>query len=180
MTEVSKSVCSNSVANFLSATRRSRVALAALAGLVMLASSIQRANAAATPVRNVDDPGRIAYENEQGLGAGQDLVVFPKVPAGHRLVIQHVSAELRFQSFVSSQVQVLVSGGGQASSNFLAPFSKSLAGFDQLVQLYVDAGEAPAVQIVADAGLTQVSSGFLTLTGYLLDCTAAPCAAIAH
>ena len=180
MTEVSKSVCSNSVANFLSATQRSRVALAALAGLVMLASSIQRANAAATPVRNVDDPGRIAYENEQGLGAGQDFVVFPKVPAGHRLVIQHVSAELRFQSFVSSQVQVLVSGGGQASSNFLAPFSKSLAGFDQLVQLYVDAGEAPAVQIVADAGLTQVSSGFLTLTGYLLDCTAAPCAAIAH
>ena len=180
MTEVSKSACSNSAANFLSATRRSRVALAALAGLVMLASSIQRANAAATPVRNVDDPGRIAYENEQGLGAGQDFVVFPKVPAGHRLVIQHVSAELRFQSFVSSQVQVLVSGGGQASSNFLAPFSKSLAGFDQLVQLYVDAGEAPAVQIVADAGLTQVSSGFLTLTGYLLDCTAAPCATIAH
>ena len=73
-----------------------------------------------------------------------------------------------------------MSGGGQASSYFLAQFSKSHAGFDQLVQLYVDAGEAPAVQIVADAGLTQVSSGFLTLTGYLLDCTAAPCAAIAH
>ena len=72
-----------------------------------------------------------------------------------------------------------MSAGGQAASNFLAPFSQTLAGFDQLVQLYVDAGETPAVQLVADAGLTRVSSGFLTLTGYLLDCTAAPCATIA-
>jgi len=136
--------------------------------------------AQAAPVREVDDPGRIAYESEQSIGAGEDFVVLPKVSAGHRLVIQHVSAELLFQSFVSSHVQVLVSGGGEAASNFLAPFSQSLSGFDQLIQLYADAGEAPVVQVVADAGVTQVSSGFLTLTGYLLDCTAAPCATIAH
>jgi len=181
MSEVSKTDCGYAAPNFLPTARCGGVLCAALASLAILASPIHGALAAqATPVREVDDPGRIAYESEQSIGAGQDFVVFPKVPAGHRLVIQHVSAELRFQSFVSSQVQVVVSAGGQAASNFLAPFSQTLAGFDQLVQLYVDAGETPAVQIVADLGLTQVSSGFLTLTGYLLDCTAAPCATIAH
>jgi hypothetical protein len=180
MTEVSKSACSNSAANFLSATRRSRVAFAALAGLAMLASSIQGAYAAPPlPVREVDDPGRIAYESEQSIGAGQDVVPFPKVPAGHRLVIQHVSADLHFQSVVSAQVEVLVTGG-QGFSSFLAPFSQNLTDFDQLVQLYADAGEAPVVQLVPDGGGTQVSFGTLKLTGYLLDCTVAPCAPIAH
>src|SRR6516164_6092353 len=68
MTEVSKSVCSNSAANLLPATRRSRAGLAALAGLAMLASSIQGANAVQPlPVREVDDPGRIPYESLQTI-----------------------------------------------------------------------------------------------------------------
>ena len=180
MTKVSKTVCSNTAANFLCTARRRRVVVAALAGLAMLASPIHGAFAVSLELSNIDDPGRIAYESEQSIAAGQDFVVFPKVPAGHRLVIQHVSAELLFQSSVSSQVQVLVSGGGLAGSSFLVPFSRSLASFDQLVQLYADQGTAPGVQIVADSGLTQVFSGFLTLTGYLLDCTVAPCATIAH
>ena len=180
MSEVSKTDCGYAAPNFLPTARCGGVLCAALASLAILASPIHGAlGAQATPVREVDDPGRIAYESEQSIGAGQDFVFFPKVPAGHRLVIQHVSAELHFQSAVSGQVQVLVSSG-QASSNFLAPFSQTLAGFDQLVQLYADAGATPAVQFVADFGLTQVSNGFLTLTGYLLDCTAAPCATIAH
>jgi len=179
MSEVLKTHSSDAVSKGFSAARRSAVVFAALASLAMLGSPIQAAFGAVTQVREVDDPGRIAYESEQSIGAGQDFVIFPKVPAGHRLVIQHVSAELHFQSAVSGQVQVLVSSG-QASSNFLAPFSQTLAGFDQLVQLYADAGATPAVQFVADFGLTQVSNGFLTLTGYLLDCTAAPCATIAH
>ena len=102
MTEVSKSVCSNSVANFLSATRRRRAAVAALAGLAILSSSIQGANAAqATQVREVDDPGRIAYESQQSIGAGRDTFIFPVVPAGDRLVIQHVSGLVDFQFDVS-------------------------------------------------------------------------------
>jgi hypothetical protein len=174
----SKTVCGNAVTNFLSATRRSRVAVAALAGLAMLASSIQGTNAAqTTQVREVDDPGRIAYESQQTLGAGQNSISFPVVPACHRLVIQHVSGTVDFQTGVS---QVDVSAGslhGQGSSNFFSPLIKHGALFDQLVQLYVDAGDTPNVTVDADRPVSQRS---LTLTGYLLDCTAAPCAKIAQ
>jgi len=180
MTEVSKSVCSNSVANFLSATRRRRAAVAALAGLAILSSSIQGANAAqATQVREVDDPGRIAYESQQSIGAGRDTFIFPVVPAGHRLVIQHISGEVFFQSIVS---EVFVSAGSpEGGSNFLPlpSFTRNLTLFDQLVQLYVDAGHRPQVVVEANANIP-VLNGFLTLTGYLLDCTVAPCATIAQ
>jgi hypothetical protein len=175
----SKTVCGNAVTNFLSATRRSRVAVAALAGLAMLASSIQGTNAAqTTQVREVDDPGRIAYQSEQTLGAGKDTFIFPVVPAGHRLVIQHVSAHVNFQSIVG-EVKATVSSR-EGFSAFLPPISRNFTQFDQLVQLYVDAGDGPEVQFEGDAGQTGVSNGFMTLTGYLLDCTVAPCAKIAQ
>jgi hypothetical protein len=177
MSEVLKTHSSDAVSKgFSAARRRGGVLCAALASLAILASPIQAAFGAVTQVREVDDPGRIAYESEQSI-EGQ-VVVFPKVPAGHRLVIQHVSAEVNFNQKVNDLVQVLVAGG-QGSSNFLAPFSLGVSFFDQLVQLYVDAGKTPNVQFVADFGLTQVSGGSVTLTGYLVDCTAAPCATIA-
>ena len=173
----SKTVCGNAVTNFLSATRRSRVAVAALAGVAMLASSIQGINAAqTTQVREVDDPGRIAYESEQHLGAEQLTVFFPVVPAGHRLVIQHVSGTVTFQSAVSEVNALVISPEG--FSAFQPPFTKNITQFDQLVQLYVDAGNTPQVTVAAADALA--AFGELALTGYLLDCTAAPCARIAH
>jgi hypothetical protein len=176
MSDVLKTHASDAVSKGFSAARRRGVVTAVLASLAMLASSIQAAFGAVTQTRDVDDPGRIAYESQQSI-EGQ-VVVFPKVPAGHRLVIQHVSAEVNFNQNVHDLVQVLVAGG-QGSSNFLAPFSLSVTFFDQLVQQYVDAGRTPNVQFVADFGLTLISGGSVTLTGYLLDCTAAPCATIA-
>jgi hypothetical protein len=177
MTEVSKTDCRNAVPNWPSAARRSWVVFAALAGLTILAWPIHQAiGAQATQVRELDDPGRIAYESQQTIGAGQFAFIFSAVPAGHRLVIQHVSGLVFFQSDVSL---VNVSAGspkGQGSSNFLGSFSKNTGQFDQLVQLYVDAGDHPQVNVTADQS---VSTGFLTLTGYLLDCTVAPCAKIA-
>jgi hypothetical protein len=100
----SNTVCGDAAKNFLSATPHSRVAIAALAGLAMLASPIQGANAAqAPPVREVDDPGRIPYQSSQTISAGQRAFLFPEVPAGHRLVIQHVSAHLNLQSAVTNR-----------------------------------------------------------------------------
>ena len=176
MTEVSKSVCSNAAADFLCTARRRRVVVAALAGLAMLASSIQGANAAqATPVREVDDPGRIPYESEQTIGAGQDRFVFPAVPAGHRLVIQQVSAIVIFPVDVSYVTVAVTSPEG--FSTFLPPIFANSTRFDQPVQLYVDAGNSPKVVVGANSA---VNIGSATLTGYLLDCTAAPCAKIAQ
>ena len=150
---------------------------AALAGLAMLASSIQETNAAqATQVRVVDDPGRIGYQSQQSIGAGQHTFTFPVVPAGHRLVIQHVSGSVSFNSVIS-EVSVAAGGSREGFSGFLPPFTRNFTSFDQLVQLYVDAGDGPKVTVDADS---PVRDGFMTLTGYLLDCTAAPCAKIAQ
>jgi hypothetical protein len=177
MTEISKSVSGNSAANFLSATRRSRVALAALAGLAVLASSIHGAFPASlvAEVRNIDDPGRIPYESQQSIAAGEDTAIFPVVPAGHRLVIQHVVGFAVFSSAISGVTATVFSREGL--STFLPPSFQNATRFDQLVQLYVDAGNGPRVSLDADA---PVYGGAVTLTGYLLDCTAAPCATIAH
>jgi len=176
----SKYGCDTAATNFLSATRRGRVAVAALVGFAVLASSIQGANAAqATQVREVDDPGRIPYQSSETIGMGQRAFLFPAVPVGHRLVIQHVSAHVNLQSAVTNQVEVSVNASDNGSSNFLSQFSGKLVEFDQPLQLYVDAGDAPEVVVLVDGGLTLVSNAFGTLSGYLLDCTVAPCAKIA-
>src|SRR5437899_2414856 len=85
---------------------------AALAGLAVLVAPIEStfAQKPSTPVTvvnpevpvtvvnpatspaltsSVDDPGRIAYQSDVPTGSG--FVLFPVVPPGHRLVIQHVS-----------------------------------------------------------------------------------------
>jgi hypothetical protein len=170
----SKTVSGNAVPSLLSTASRSRVVVAALAALSLLASPIHGA-IAATQVRDVDDPGRIAYESQQSVGAGQDTFIFPAVPAGHRLVIQHVSAIVIFPSVVSEVTAAVFSPEG--FSSFLPPLFLNSTRFDQLVQLYVDAGHGPKVTVSADA---PVNNGSVTLTGYLLDCTAAPCAKIAQ
>jgi hypothetical protein len=103
------------------------------------------------------------------------------MPAGHRLVIQHISSlNLTFKFTPQHHVQVRAFGGGGASS-FFAPFSLPSTAFDQPVLLYFDAGDNPSVTVEADNTTVPTrEGGFLVLTGYLLDCNAAPCAAIAQ
>ena len=86
---------------------------------------------------------------------------------------------MNLQSAVTNQVEVSVNASDNGSSNFLSQFSGKLVEFDQSLQLYVDAGDAPEVVVLVDGGLTLVSNAFGTLSGYLLDCTVAPCAKIA-
>ena len=61
-----------------------------------------------------------------------------------------------------------------------APFALGGVVDELLVQLYADAGDLPELSVSVDAGQNRVANGFATLTGYLLDCTAAPCAKIAQ
>jgi hypothetical protein len=52
---------------------------------------------------------------------------------------------------------------------------------DNSVLLYFDAGDHPSVLVAAiSAGATGATEASVTLTGYILDCSIAPCAAIAH
>jgi hypothetical protein len=181
MTEVFETDPSNAVVKFLSAARRGVAVFATLAGLAMLASPIHGAFGAQTSqVRDVDDPGRIPYQSTlTGTPGPIFQFFFPPVPAGHRLVIQHISGDLNFSAVPTSpaaEAIVFVTGGGSA---FSPTFTRNITSFDQLVQLYVDGGEAAEVTVNPLSANAQAASGFLTLTGYLLDCAASPCAKIA-
>jgi hypothetical protein len=113
------------------------------------------------------------------------------VPQNHRLVIQHVSGSIAVSSNPGSILVVLSQfvAGITPSSTFIVtslfPFdSVSRVGvflFDQPVLLYFDAGQTPAVQVSVGLSSSVINYNVdITLTGYLLDCTAAPCQPIAH
>jgi len=164
----------------------SLTALAAPVGGAVAATptvQVDVANPATNPAltRNVDDPGRIAYQSTaecilDGNFCGFD---FPAVPKNHRLVVQHVSGDLPFAAGDGRGARVTLDGGANgALSSFIAP--PSFLGhllFDQPVLQYIDAGSAPSVSALADIILDSNSKA--TISGYLLDCATTPCAAIA-
>ena len=82
-------------------------------------------------VRNIDDPGRIPFESSRSIKAGQSVFVFATVPAGHRLVVQHVSAHVNFQSVLSSSslLDIFLSAGPGGSS-FIPLFLSNSVQFD--------------------------------------------------
>jgi hypothetical protein len=136
---------------------------------------------------SVDDPGRTAYESNVNCspvsGGISCQANFAAVPRGQRLVIQHISGGLAFDSD-PKLVQVFIKGSpNQGISAFFvsSPVSTSNSLFDQAVLQYFDGGSTPVVEI------TGLAASFLatfpedvTLTGYLLKCNAAtPCASIA-
>jgi hypothetical protein len=141
-------------------------------------------NSAAHPAltSGIDDPGRIPYQStDTPTCTGANCAFnFGAIPAGHRLVIQHVSAILGF-SGSGTQVLVIMRAGGSDAVSFLASYfgPRTEAEFDQPVQFYVDAGQAPLVTVFTPASnFAFVQS--LTLIGYELNCAAGPCKAIAH
>jgi hypothetical protein len=147
--------------------------------------NVHVANPATAPVLfvNVNDPGRIPYQAlasancSGGISCEAD---FATVPANHRLVIQHLTGYLEYTGPPSQPLLVqLFEPGGKSqfmvtASAPLGPLNQSA--FDQSVLLYVDAGTAPKV-VLTGSGLFAAQ---FTATGYMLDCTVAPCAAIAN
>ena len=149
--------------------------------------NVNVANPATAPALflNVNDPGRIPYQSfAVGPNTCSNLceIIFPAVPDGHRLVIQHVSVNSQI-STASAVVQVVVAGGNGANSFFLVtPQGNSTLGFvdaDQPVLEYVDSRQMPLVAIKLNLATFNGQPG-ATITGYMLDCTIAPCAAIAQ
>jgi hypothetical protein len=129
--------------------------------------------------RNVDDPGRIAYQSRTtcDLPGKSCTFLFPAVPKDHRLVVQHVSGRLVFSSDASGVEVDLNGDANRAFSSFLAPPSFQRIGlFDQPVLLYFDGGSIPILFTSADAS---IQPGEATISGYLLNCATTPCAAIA-
>lgn len=147
---------------------------------------------------SIDEPGRAPYVSSVldlgtacGLGFECDFS-FPAVPAGHRLVIQELSGFIQFNYTPGVFVQVFLSATGASSSEgqFLvnsltfgsASFGGSIASFTQPFHAYFDSGQTPVVSVQARNGTfpNDNSTEVATLKGYLIDCSAAPCAPIAH
>jgi hypothetical protein len=184
---------------------QSIITIAAFASLV-ICGTLERAFADPTvnvvnpptqPVitSSVDNAGRTAYQSAV-FGATDPscsqlcVFAFPAVPTGHRLVIQHVSGGLLSNANPGSIVVDVTSNPNLtlASSLFIAPVANRpgsgfIVAFDQPVLFYLDAGSAPQVSVTASTGLTggeASNQANMSLMGYLLDCSANLCNAIAH
>ena len=91
---------------------------------------------------------------------GQCILSFPTVPAGKRLVIASVSAQLG-----SVSNQLVLEGNGVS---FFVPKSDMNIGFlASQVTLYFDAGTTPTARIFA-GNSTQHTSLIVTLVGYFV------------
>ena len=103
------------------------------------------------------------------------------VPAGKRLVIQHVAVEISILGAPTGAPTIIRNGStnapGPVLSSFLVPFNGGSALVDQAVQFYVDAGGSFGAFVEAIGGT--LIGAEMNFTGYLLDCTVNQCAAIA-
>ncbi|MGD0873192.1 MAG: hypothetical protein ABSB88_26910 [Bryobacteraceae bacterium] len=162
-----------------------------------VATLVQVANTTANPaiVSDMNDPGRIPYQSQGVYSSSPSecnsygcTLNFGPVPANHRLVVQHLSAEVNFNiTPAPGQVSLEYVGTGIAGglSNAPAAFNSPMAGgqfreaFELPVQFYVDQGQSFQVTILASNTLGFLG-GTVTASGYMLDCSAAPCSSIAH
>jgi len=144
---------------------------------------------ALTTVVNIDDPGRVPYQftaNNVGKCSGSSCTFsFSTVPSGHRRVIQHIGGIINFSS-APSQIWVLIqTGGGGPLSGFFAPIptGAEFTSFQQSALVYLDQSQSISIEVFLFGGSTFAGDSteqFITLSGYELDCSMAPCAAIAQ
>jgi hypothetical protein len=151
--------------------------------------NVKVANPATAPVLalNVNDPGRIAYQSSMfGCGGGTTNtsceIDFKSVPAGHMLVVQHVSLYIQPTGTPSlANVFVQPSDFRFPVSSFVIPEPNggNAIALDQSVLVYVDAGAFLMINfgVPGATGIGPFTGA--AITGYMLDCTIAPCAAIA-
>lgn len=150
-------------------------------------------NVANTPtkpvfVSNLDDPGRIAYQSivsNTGKCSGASCFwEFGSPAPGHRVVIQHVSGLIGFNGSAGTISVSLNNGSGFPVSSFFGPLSASalFSSFDQTVLAYFDSSQIIEVQVdlIGSTFPGGNISEIVSLSGYELDCNAAPCAPIAH
>jgi hypothetical protein len=170
--------------------------LAPKAAHAIVATAVSVVNTSSNPVPAslIDDPGRIPFVEQVSFtncpdgGTCQTAFTTP-VPAGHRVVITNVSLWMEFlttfPTAISVDLNATVPTVGDVFLNVpVAPFINISQYFGAPVTFYFDAGQIPLITVRSNGifgddptvghGLQEV-----TLVGYELDCTVAPCAAIA-
>jgi hypothetical protein len=147
-------------------------------------------NPATAPVffANVNDPGRMPYQSlsSSNLCANECNVSFPVVPVNSRLVVQHFSGQVIALVTATDNwfVSLLLPSGPVSSVITQQPVSGLSQGpaafFDQSTLAYFDAGQSPTIHVRVGPSENHAGLANLSITGYLLDCAVAPCAAIVH
>jgi hypothetical protein len=150
-------------------------------------SPVRVLNTSSAPAINsaIDDPGRIPYQSTLFFNVSGTFnsftFTFPAVPANHRLVVQRVGGYYLMNT-ANNLATLSLFAGGNLITTFNAPSNAAFVSvFDTAVVAYIDAGEIPSTTVYAtgaSAGYT--GNQFAYLTGYMLDCSAAPCSPIAH
>jgi hypothetical protein len=153
---------------------------------------VSLASTTALSLHNLDDRGRNPYQavvdmtgkcpGTTGPPEPECFFNFPRVPVGHRLVVQHVSGVIQITGLPPLiSVGFVVPGLSPSSVSFLIPFVNLngivLSEFDQQVLVFYEQNLAPSVVVTPGSG-TFVSPNniqLIALTGYLVDCTVASC-----
>lgn len=154
-----------------------------------VATLVEVTNPATNPALTsaIDEPGRIPYQSVLFKTCGGPSAtcnfVFGTVPTGHRLVVQHMSGQLTVTA-LSTYIEVTagpdVAGEWITQLQLFVNNSTFQSFFDMPVHFYVDAGVSPTVSASTYGSVPfQTNNQVVSLSGYLLDCNVAPCAAIA-
>lgn len=150
--------------------------------------TVANTSANPVPISNMEDPGRIAYEGFQagigssGCSSSQCTFAFGQVPPNHRLVIENISGETFSVSPGVIAVRALNSSFIRlASFSEIPPSVGRFQAFNMPTHFYLDAGDSLTINVSTSGSIDISNSGSQTITvsGYLLDCSARPCNAIA-
>lgn len=123
-------------------------------------------------VRNVDEKGRIPYmQSVSGLCSvpnGLSCIVFPPVPDGMRLVVEHVNGHIEGNFSGLNSTFLLTADGvfyalpGRSMSN------PNIVGVNEQVLAYYEAGQQP-IYIVTFLGPNDSAGVQCTISGYLIN-----------
>jgi len=124
-------------------------------------------------VKNVDEKGRNPYQQSGATGCGSGLCdfTFPAVPAGKRLVVEHVSANI-FVNTGGVNATFLEGAGGFTVYSLpgRAMATPQLIGVNEQVLAYFEAGQTPFYR-VAFSTPDASDSYSVAMSGYLVDLT---------
>lgn len=126
-------------------------------------------------VENVDERGRNPYIQSLScyqLNSNVCNAFFPPVPAGMRLVVEHINLSLDSPTKFS---HADLSGNGMIIENpFLQlqgpdPAGNNIYIGNEPMLIYYEAGQTPILQMNSATGSFEFMSGTVTLTGYLVN-----------
>jgi hypothetical protein len=167
----------------LRAHPRQKLAAMLLAGLTCLgAAGAAQAQTRPALVRSVDEPARVPYGGTVTPTCpfgNQCVAEFPVVPAGKRLRVTAIAAVVRSNTSTVPHLLALHRndsfGANIISMVTMPPFGAayygSVASTSQAVDVMIEAGDKPVLEVGLAAGAGGITGGStrLTLTGYLVD-----------